>query len=658
MDDRNVAKYDAHSSEITKRGNVNSATGKPYRPDSSIAKLGSYACKVAQTEVDAFVLAKSHPDKGDKSVSSPRRDNSPSIESSEYTRSVATSVENLSEVMDATNSSRGGSSEYSSVSNTSVKPIAISKMVDNTKALLKKKSLVQVINNYIKAGIAEGKRQAKRYIRKALSFGVTSGYLIPADSKGQVIRVSPMLTESRRSDMESRKRRRNARRGEDSLITGDIQHRQLTPPWTTKKMSRREDSPKPETSPQKKKKRTQLKSPERSQKKKIPKKKPVDRVLWRSKKSKKNKSWKKSKMASPSLGLSKCSPSKSEENVQEMRRTRSSCKQLVERKQDQGDRRAKSPRARVDEDESARKNIRGSSNEDRISGKLNGNEVSERISIGRRKSTTSREDVPRNMNPPSWNLAREVEELRRRKPNIPSLVYKFLSLNGCKRGGVESSRGSDAAKCRVCKRPKQREEVLDSLDSRLGDSMANKRKDTGRNSKIRRVERRRTSRDQTLSSCVHGTNGGEGVRKMKRYIHKAIDFGVESGYLIPKDAAYKVLRVSSDLMNDGNYSSKLRKSDSMVSQAGEKSSRYLPIRSPGGEEVVDIENDDEYNSDAQGEKRKSPDKSARNGEKEQLNQSDGEKTTDKKEDDGSDMSMDEDESDVEEEKKREDATKS
>ncbi|XP_017762944.1 PREDICTED: U1 small nuclear ribonucleoprotein 70 kDa-like [Eufriesea mexicana] len=190
---------------------------------------------------------------------------------------------------------------------------------------------------------------------------------------------------------------------------------------------------------------------------------------------------------------------------------------------------------------------------------------------------------------------------------------------------------------------------------------------------------------------------------MKRYIHKAIDFGVESGYLIPKDAAYKVLRVSSDLMNDGNYSSKLRKSDSMVSQAGEKSSRYLPIRfedyeaqdasrrrrrgrkrsrrrrsrsrsrrrrrrsrrrgrrrggSPGGEEVVDIENDDEYNSDAQGEKRKSPDKSARNGEKEQLNQSDGEKTTDKKEDDGSDMSMDEDESDVEEEKKREDATKS
>ena len=69
-----------------------------------------------------------------------------------------------------------------------------------------------------------------------------------------------------------------------------------------------------------------------------------------------------------------------------------------------------------------------------------------------------------------------------------------------------------------------------------------------------------------------------GIRKMKRYIQKAIDFGVESGYLIPKDAAYKVFRVSSDLMNEGNYESKDRKSDSTVSQVEDRRPRRTPIR--------------------------------------------------------------------------------
>ncbi|KOC65635.1 hypothetical protein WH47_00659, partial [Habropoda laboriosa] len=69
-----------------------------------------------------------------------------------------------------------------------------------------------------------------------------------------------------------------------------------------------------------------------------------------------------------------------------------------------------------------------------------------------------------------------------------------------------------------------------------------------------------------------------GVKKMKKYIQKAIDFGVESGYLIPKDAAYKLLRVSSDLMNDGNYAGKVRKSVSRVSQVRDKSPRRTPIK--------------------------------------------------------------------------------
>lgn len=58
--------------------------------------------------------------------------------------------------MDATNSSVASSSDNSSVSNASVEPIALAKTIDNTRALLKKKSFVQVINNYIKAGIEEG----------------------------------------------------------------------------------------------------------------------------------------------------------------------------------------------------------------------------------------------------------------------------------------------------------------------------------------------------------------------------------------------------------------------------------------------------------------------------------------------------------------------
>ncbi|XP_068982397.1 probable splicing factor, arginine/serine-rich 7 [Bombus flavifrons] len=204
-------------------------------------------------------------------------------------------------------------------------------------------------------------------------------------------------------------------------------------------------------------------------------------------------------------------------------------------------------------------------------------------------------------------------------------------------------------------------------------------------------------------------HGCFGIRKMKRYIQKAIDFGVESGYLIPKDAAYKVLRVSSDLMNEGNYESKDRKSDSTVSQVEDRRPRRTPIRfedyevqdargrrrrsrrrssrrrrsrsgsrrrrrrsrrrsrrrhgrrrdeSGAEEEVVEIENDDDYDFEKQGEKRKSPDNANVSEKNERLNQSDGEKKAEKAEDDGSDLSIDEDESDDEEGKKREDTTKS
>jgi len=70
-----------------------------------------------------------------------------------------------------------------------------------------------------------GKRQAKKYIRKALSFGVRSGYLIPTDPQGNVLRVcsalvpEPCTEFSRKTDAESRRKRRIARRGEATRLT-------------------------------------------------------------------------------------------------------------------------------------------------------------------------------------------------------------------------------------------------------------------------------------------------------------------------------------------------------------------------------------------------------------------------------------------------------
>lgn len=82
------------------------------------------------------------------------------------------------------------------------------------------------------------------------------------------------------------------------------------------------------------------------------------------------------------------------------------------------------------------------------------------------------------------------------------------------------------------------------------------------------------------------------------------------------------------------------------------------FRSGAEEEVVDIENEDEYDFGKQGEQRKSPENATRSAENDHLNQSDSEKTAKKREDDASDLSIDEEETDDEEEKKREETTKS
>ncbi|XP_014477560.1 PREDICTED: uncharacterized protein LOC106745985 [Dinoponera quadriceps] len=170
--------------------------------------------------------------------------NSESIRMPEYmTESRPTSVESLTEVTDAGNSSAPASSANSSVSNVSMKPITLANSLNSARVLLKKKSLVQIINNYIKAGIEEGKRQAKKYIRKALSFGVRSGYLIPADAQGHLLHVCPTLASSSRktSDPESRRKRRIARHGETRVTTTD-DRRAMRRGVPRSKTSRREDT--------------------------------------------------------------------------------------------------------------------------------------------------------------------------------------------------------------------------------------------------------------------------------------------------------------------------------------------------------------------------------------------------------------------------------
>lgn len=46
------------------------------------------------------------------------------------------------------------------------------------------------------------------------------------------------------------------------------------------------------------------------------------------------------------------------------------------------------------------------------------------------------------------------------------------------------------------------------------------------------------------------------TRKARKYMKKALDFGVESGYLIPSDSTHKILRVSSDLMKSDSRRSR------------------------------------------------------------------------------------------------------
>ncbi|KAK2580591.1 hypothetical protein KPH14_007713 [Odynerus spinipes] len=92
------------------------------------------------------------------------------------------------------------------------------------------------------------------------------------------------------------------------------------------------------------------------------------------------------------------------------------------------------------------------------------------------------------------------------------------------------------------------------------------RKGSNGRSKLHAVKQHRSPKNHaSLSPCIHRCVGGESEllartnehskhrsadwRRVRNYIMKALDFGVESGYLVPTDRSYRMLRVSSDLLN-------------------------------------------------------------------------------------------------------------
>ncbi|KAG7202902.1 hypothetical protein KM043_010045 [Ampulex compressa] len=278
---------------------------------------------------------------------------------------------------------------------------------------------------------------------------------------------------------------------------------------------------------------------------------------------------------------------------------------------------------------------------------------------------------------------------QRRKPNISKLVYDFLSY--AKKYGEQNAARDNIGKCHYCQLQKRQDEVLDSVDSKRsqGKSMGYKPyKDTGRNSKSGGTKNHRISRAQ--ASTTHRAAGGS--EKARKYVKRALDFGLESGYLIPSDT-YNVLRVSSELMNTKAQKSAIGKHERALSR--DRSPRQTPARfedyevqdagrrrrsrrrrgrrrsrsgskrrrrmsrrrgrkrsrSENPEEAV---GGDDYGLDNNGEERNihagDVERDPKNA---RMNSPDGEKTVVKGEDEGTDLSADEDETDEEEEEKKE-----
>ncbi|XP_072745694.1 uncharacterized protein [Anoplolepis gracilipes] len=678
-----------------------------------------------------------------------RRDSPESVQVPGYAmESRPTSIESLTESMDAANNSACTSSANSSVSNISKKPIALANSLNSARALFRKKSLVRLINNYIKAGIEEGKRQAKKYIRKALSFGVRSGYLIPADRRGNVLHVCPTLDSgswsTRRADVESRRRRRIERRGEMRPTTIDDR----------KAMRRGIPRGKPRLDVDRKQMRSRrrpfVQSPARNVKANNQRKSPDESVL-REKNKPKIVAKRKSKINNKRGQQRKRGDDKDVKKSVKRRRTTSSSRKHAENNQfepieqsytnvnDEDRNQYKSNEDNCEAITERRKSTSRQEDGLRVEKQKAGTSVDDDCTNVERKNTANDEDdddeksdegsVEHNTNSTirEENIrtnnrhkmtrikrhrnARSHQRIksRRRKPNIPELIYKFL---------VDDAERALSTKCRCYSHENAcHDEVVDSADtSRIIDRNMGYRahKDSGRISKTRGVKRP-TSRNLPISylqKCV----GGEDPKKARTYIKKALDFAVECGYLIPSHSTYNVLHVSSDLMKSEPRTSRNNTCDRALSKEddgptrpedfqvqeqrrrrgrrrrrrrtrGERSrsdsrrrrrrsrrdgrrrrrrrsrsrSRSLSrvrISSPQSPEEVAEDEANDYEMDEND--RKSiihSDDTEREPKTTRSNQPDEGQSTKKTEENTSDLSVDEDETDDEEEKKKTDITK-
>jgi len=54
------------------------------------------------------------------------------------------------------------------------------------------------------------------------------------------------------------------------------------------------------------------------------------------------------------------------------------------------------------------------------------------------------------------------------------------------------------------------------------------------------------------------------MKEAKKYMKKALNFGVESGYLVPFDPTYRILHMSSDLMKSDSQRNKISICDMII----------------------------------------------------------------------------------------------
>ncbi|KAL6256092.1 hypothetical protein P5V15_013327 [Pogonomyrmex californicus] len=451
---------------------------------------------------------------------------SESFQIPEYTmESRPMSTDSLMEMTDAASSSAPISSTNSSVSNVSMEPITLTNSLNSAKALLRKKSLVQLINSYIKAGIEEGKRQAKNYIRKALSFGVRSGYLIPTDRQGNVLRVCPTLDttscNSRRVDIESRRKRRIARRGETRLTTiadrkamrRGFQHGKTFHNVDNRRMAFKKRCGTQHTQSPAKSLSTRENSPRRLPDKSLRKRSKL-KVFAR----------KNSKINNKKHGQRKNDDDGNVKMPLKRRRTAFSAKCVESHNE---------PIEESYEDINERNHDQYKNNENSYGS------ITER-----QTSLSNQEDGAR------LNKRKKIEtNINDDKIDCDRIKNRHANDKKSEEANVELDQA-----CRYCGQ-KHHNEIVDSTSRTIGRSIdyrvrQKQYKNDGRISKLYNVKQNSIFKDLSISHLQKCVDKVQSMKKAKRYIKSALDFDVESGYLIPSDPTYKILRVSSDLMKN------------------------------------------------------------------------------------------------------------